>query len=298
MDIKAIPGALTSSPIQNNGNASTPLLIGKQYIGSIIGFDSEGLASVQIGDQVFSMPLPSTYDTQAVVQLRYLGGDPRPSFFLLHAGDSGLAAESVTLSETGKLITQFLDESAAFTSLNAIEAAEISPLMESVNNPELTALELQNALTMSGLFYESHLVNYLQGKRSMDVLKREPQNQSGYNRAQMVAKQLETLENQETEWTGMIWPGQYMRWIVRPDAKGSEADASDDQACSSILEFILPKLGKLRCRVSLQNGKSQVEIESELWKSKDQLEAAIPMLQKSFNELKMRLESVNIKHVG
>jgi|APCry1669193181_1035450.scaffolds.fasta_scaffold69901_2 hypothetical protein len=297
MDIKAIPVVLASSPTQNSGNANTPLLIGKQYIGSIIGFDSEGLASVQIGNQVFSMPLPSTYDAQEVVQLRYLGGDPRPSFLLLQATDSSYEAANVSLSESGKLITQFLEESAAFTSLNAVEIAEISPLMESVNNPELTALELQNALTMSGLFYESHLANFLQGKRSMDVLKREPQNQSGYNRAQMVAKQLETLENQETEWAGMIWPGQYMRWIVHPDTKDSETDSGDDQACSSVLELVLPKLGKLRCLISLQNGKSEIEIESELWKSKDQLEAAIPMLQKSFSALKMRLQSVSIKHV-
>jgi hypothetical protein len=298
MDIKLIPGALNSSPIQDNGNVTTPLLIGKQYVGSIIGFDSEGLASVQIGNQVFSMPLPSAYDAQEVVQLRYLGGEPRPSFLLLPRSDASHEAANVSLSEMGKLITQFLEESAAFTSLNAVEIAEISPLMESVNNPELTALELQNALTMSGLFYESHLINYLRGKRSIETLRREPQNQSGYNRAQMVAKQLETLENQETEWAGMIWPGQYMRWIVRPDVKDSETDSSNDQACSSILELILPNLGKLRCHISLQNGESQIEIESELWKSKDQLEAAIPILKKSFNVLNMRLQSVGIKHVG
>ena len=296
MDIKTIPGALISNPIQNSGSVGTSLLIGKQYAGSIIGFDSEGLASVQIGDQVFSMPLPGTYDAQEVVRLRYLGGDPRPSFLLLRPSDASVAAAHVTLSETGKLISQILEESAVFASLSAIELAEVNPLMESMNNPELTALELQNALTMSGLFYESHIANYLQGKRPMDVLKREPQNRSGYNQAQMVAKQLETLENQETEWTGMIWPGQYMRWIVHPDTQGSELDV--DQPCSSILELILPKLGKLRCRISLQNGKSQIEIESELWKSKDQLEAAIPLIQKSFNALKMNLQSVSVKHVG
>lgn len=84
------------------------------------------------------------------------------------------APQSSSLSPTGRLVAQLLRANAG-TDAAASVISTSQPIVDDAAIPQHIAQSLARVVTESGLFYESHLVEWFQGKRDLDSLLREPQ---------------------------------------------------------------------------------------------------------------------------
>ena len=152
--------------------------------------------------------------------------------------------------------------------------------------------KLHDTISKSGLFYESHVTEWVKGERPLADLMREPQMQqmqqlqrlaqrSGealarlgpggpdLTPAQMVNQQLHTQEQGRVQWNGEAWPGQQMQWEVKREQNqqhGSrqqpEAE-SQEQVWRSGVRFRLPMLGKVGATVTMVGDQVHVQLNTD-----------------------------------
>lgn len=293
---------ITSAELQAlNRNQSTPttrLVVGMQYIGKVLGVDSENITSVEIGDQIFRMKLPVLSEPGQTINLRYLGGDPKPTFMLLQSNPSSLLPSNVLLSQAGKLVLEALSATAQFSGLNQVDGSGMAPLLTSVGSPQMSAIELQNTLRFSGLFYESHIANFIQGKRTIEQLRKELQNQKDIDRLLIISKQLDVLEKQQIQWAGMIWLKQHMKWTISRDDSSSSPELPEKKSCKSILELELPTLGKMVFHIVMNRERINIQIEVASQQSKKVVEVALPKLRNHFESYTNKLDNISVLKNG
>jgi len=276
-------------------SSQMPLKIGVEYLGKIISFDSSGIAEVQIGDQAFGMKLDSHFVAGDIVHFRFIGNKPNPTFLLLSSGANQAGLENVLLSATSLLIAQLQDEAQLQGQLSKVDSLS-PPLLENPQNPQLTAAQLQNAIIMSGLFYESHLANFAKGRWRLNALMKEPQNRPHFNASQVVNKQLDALENQTIRWSGNIWPGQQMDWQITSEQEESSSPSADngERTIVSVIELDLPNLGKVQARLSLRANALSVHLQADQPKTETLLKQEISGLKNTFSANGQELKAMEV----
>ncbi|SNX28339.1 hook-length control protein FliK [Polynucleobacter meluiroseus] len=286
----------TVAPAGIGQSSQASLRVGLEYVGKIISFDPAGIAEVQIGDQVFGMKLGNNFAVGDVLHFRFLGSDPNPTFLLLSAGANQSAFENVILSGTSLLIAQLQDEAQLQGQLSKVESL-LPPMLQNPQNSQLTAAQLQNAIVMSGLFYESHLANFAKGKWPLNALMKEPQNRPNFNASQIVNKQLDALENQTIRWNGNVWPGQLMDWQVAYEQEQSSSLPHDDntnKAIVSVIELDLPQLGKVQARLTLRGNALNVQLKAEKPQTENLFRQEISDLKSTFNANGQELKAMEV----
>jgi hypothetical protein len=148
---------------------------------------------------------------------------------------------------------------------------------------------LHDALSNSGLFYESHQAQWLEGARSTSQLLEEPQNSATTNPLTnvnalslpdgnlstasqintaasaegkiplipphlqpLVQQQINALETQQVLWQGNIWPGQAMQWKIHEQASQTPA-IDNQQQWTTQIHLDLPKLGMVSATLNFKN---------------------------------------------
>ncbi len=161
------------------------------------------------------------------------------------------AAAGVILSRAALLINDIQNASVNQT---LIENTGIAPISEKAASAQTLAHALQQTVRSSGLFYESHLRGWVDGRVALAQLFEEPQakvtepafapaanaqdaatapSQPQPSRAEspvhpqlepLVRQQLETLEQQSIVWRGNLWPGQQAELVISGEPQTAEAD--------------------------------------------------------------------------
>jgi hypothetical protein len=153
------------------------------------------------------------------------------------------------------------------------------------------AQKLSETISKSGLFYESHVTEWVKGERPLADLMREPQmqhmqqlqrlaQQSGealarvgpggadLTAAQMVNQQLHTQEQGRVQWHGEAWPGQPMQWEIKRDERDGqrqpdEQAESQEQIWRSGVRFRLPMLGQVAATVTMIGEQVHVQLHTD-----------------------------------
>lgn len=214
---------------------------------------------------VLKMELGQQAKVGQQLPLQFMHQEPVMTFMLKQA-NVAYTGTTVHLSHTGSLLGQYLGQA---------EAQHLSPRFEAVHaithfpyRPQVLAHDLKQALSQSGVFYESHLQAASQGQYSVQQLRQEPQNQPGFNPANMMFQQLAVLEHHRFSWHGEVWPGQHMQWDVYEQRLPSEYEhaaqpTEDATIIGSELSIDFPNLGKVKAKISLINGHMRIHFESE-----------------------------------
>ena len=135
--------------------------------------------------------------------------------------------------------------------------------------------------------------------RQMAVLAGTPgsaatsQNLVASHLAPLVGQQLQTLAQQQLQWSGALWPGQWLEWKLRrgtDEAPGEGDDGAKQTAAEAIhwdstLRLQLPHLGAVEARLRLQG--------QRLWLDLDGDQAAT--LQAAYGELHQALQALGLK---
>ncbi|MCM1129984.1 MAG: flagellar hook-length control protein FliK [Oxalobacter formigenes] len=158
------------------------LAIGRPVAAEVVSQTDNGAAMVRVADTVVQMDLPQGAKTGEKITLTLLAKEPRLTFLF----EREPAAHSM-VSNTGRLIDSIL-RSVSQQEVNMpatltgraplFPTPAASPAAAFLSRPGLAAtLEaaLTNLFDTSGLFYESHLAQWVAGERPQEALMAEPQ---------------------------------------------------------------------------------------------------------------------------
>jgi hypothetical protein len=172
--------ALTKQPLPGGAVESAPkappLELGQKFQGVVQTQVSPGLFQVRIANQLIQMQLPPSIRSGHTVSLQVVALQPRLTLALANS------AQPLATSEQLGSVARLLSSMSQLPPQKAyVRALQNAPLWETPQPPAAKQLAgvLHEALSNSGLFYESHQVQWLQGTRNIFQLLREPQNQTG-----------------------------------------------------------------------------------------------------------------------
>jgi hypothetical protein len=285
-------------------------------------------ATTSASAAALSASLASTANAGSAAPQRSLGASLLAQAPLTPAADlPALAPDTLapTLSPAARSIASALAGTWSAPGVPATILGKLPLVAAGAPDPERLQQGLKEALGKSGLFYESHVAEWAEGKRPLLDLMREPQNQRAQaqqqaagpqtseslaraafaspdlSAAQMINQQLHAHEQQRVQWLGQAWPGQPIQWDVqREEQRGNKNQSGDgdgdeaEQVWRSGVRFRLPLLGKVSAAVTLVGGQVHIQVQTGSGDSADTLRAWAGQLQQAMAAAGSPLASLTI----
>lgn len=151
---------------------------GQKFQGAVQAQVAQGVFKVRIADQVIQMQLPSSIKSGDTIVLQVVSTTPR-LVFSMSASTNPLSTPE-ELSSTSRLLSALSQQQPEKGFVNATQKTPLWPTVQAPDSKQVAGA-LREALTQSGLFYESHQAQWIQGGRSTEQLLQEPQNQMPQN---------------------------------------------------------------------------------------------------------------------
>ena len=146
---------------------------GANVSAQVLGQLSNGQSIVRIAGELLAMELPAGSQVGDTLPMTFMGSEPRPTFTLSRQTVSGAP---VSLSQLGRLLGQITQGAEAETPAQVNQLPRLDRLSESPPlDTAALAVRLREALSKSGIFYESHVAQWTEGKRPLAELLQEPQ---------------------------------------------------------------------------------------------------------------------------
>ena len=279
------------------------LAVGKSFQAIVASMMQDGKATVQFpaippqaqGPQV-QMQLPTNFNVGDKISLKLIKPPPELTFEL---GSEQIPSptENISLSSGAKLLTQILQsvetndpQANHIQSNQALLPAPPADMKQMAN--ELPT-HLHQAVQFSGVFYESHLKEWVNGSRSLEQVKQEPQNQLpkstgeehvGQAQAQLIPAQLNAQENRQLIWRGELIPGQAFEWQIKDDTpkQSPQNTPPEEKTWLTSVKFNLPNLGQVHAVIQLVGNHAGFRITTQspesanlLLKNKEQLDLSL-----------------------
>lgn len=227
----------------------------------------------------------------------------------------GLAPDGreATLSPGARVITSVLATAMA-TPNPPTQVHGAAPLLarppDQAATPALAG-ELKHAIDSSGLFYESHLREWSEGKRPLADLAREPQMQKVLDNvppragagaaidgptAQFINLQLSSHEQSRVAWQGELFPGQPMHWEISKDAPERQRQDGPEvpTAWRSAVRFRFAHLGEVNAQIVMVGDQLHLQVRAASVESGTALQAHAPRLSTALEAAGSPLASLNI----
>lgn len=249
---------------------NTTFVAGKEYVAEVLSCSKDQVVTMRVANMVMEGNFKRPFLPGQTLLLKCVSAQALPLFELAQVGLQGSLLDDVVLSKTGTLIEAYLKNVESISEDHRLVAIN-SSLINSPLDPVMMAGELERSVMLSGLFYESHQASYSLGRKTLEQLMLEPQNQLGFNASEMIAKQLHTFEQSSFKWLGLAWPGQIMQWAVsflpqhcqqqEQDPSTPTTPFSAEPEIASRLELELPNLKKIVANISWSAEALGIELE-------------------------------------
>jgi hypothetical protein len=225
-----------------------------------------------------------------------------------------------TLSNTARVLTTVLTAAQGGQMAQLALVGKTALFGNSLPATDELAQKLQDTISKSGLFYESHVTEWVKGERSLPELMREPQmqrmaqggeqaaraaaNGPDLTAAQMINQQLHTHEQGRVQWQGEAWPGQPMQWDVRREQRekdqrdGGAGDDTPEQIWRSGVRFRFPLLGEVSASVTLIGGQVHIQVQTGSDGTADTLRIHAGRLERAMEAAGAPLSSLLITQDG
>jgi hypothetical protein len=149
--------------------------IGKPLPAEVLALLDDGTQLVRIADAQARMALPVGTKVGDTMNMVMVAKEPRPTFLVVPPDESAPSS----LSPAGRLIANLLQSTPQDKALPIQpKTPVIAAAQPAVPLPSQAMAEaMQHSVEYSGVFYESHLHQWLDGSRPLEELQREPQAQ-------------------------------------------------------------------------------------------------------------------------
>lgn len=148
---------------------------GQELQGSVQSKISEGLFKVQVAGQTIQMRLPGNIQSGDALNLRVVSTNPRLTFSI--SASLNPLSSSEQIGASARMLSNLTDRPLERPTIQQIAHNVVWQTAGQVPDVKQLAGELRQALSISGLFYESHQAQWVRGERSTMQLLVEPQNQ-------------------------------------------------------------------------------------------------------------------------
>ncbi|MEO8419107.1 MAG: flagellar hook-length control protein FliK [Methylophilaceae bacterium] len=174
--IPAASVAAIGDPREEQAHQTQQFIVGQQYQAQVISRLRDNSFMVDIGGVTANAMFAAAAKPGQTLTLTFVGATPKPSFAITLPADTGSGVKT-HLSPSAVLINQYWDIAQQKGAPPAFQTAAVIA-QSPYTAPAAMAANLKASLVQSGLFYESHLVNFFLGKQSSASLLSEPQNQA------------------------------------------------------------------------------------------------------------------------
>lgn len=277
----------TGDPRTEAFQRSLATMLGSKVPVTVLSRLGDGSFMVRVADTAVRMALPSGTQPGATLPMKVLAASPQPTFQLgnttlqaspLLPGAGAASAASLAsalagagaadLSPGARLLAQVLQGATG----QGTAVAGTTPLLPpGPPDPAQLAARLQGAISKSGLFYESHVAEWSEGKRALAELMTEPQAHKPAGTpptdpalARLIDMQLASHEQGQVAWQGQLAAGQPFEWKVAREAgqdDGGRDAAQQETAWHSDLRLRFAGLGEVQARVSLRGGQVRIDLQ-------------------------------------
>ncbi len=307
--VESVP-AIGRGPLQRF--AHIPL--GTALCAEVKGKLRNGAYLVDVAGAEVRMALPGNPREGDRLRLCLVARSPQVTFLLT----APRPAEVSCLSATGQALARILGLARGGELLASLPGAE--PILPNVTtDPVDISRCLQNRFVTSGLFYEAHVAEWVNGARALEDLAREPQQRLGaesppnsncneysenvaLDLARLVNLQLEALEQGRIIWRGELWPGLPLQWevskqTVNSDCGGNrQADVPPQLTWKTVLDLELPALGSVTAHLQLTGDRLQIRIATAESESASKLADGSPELLCSLSACGLAAPSIEVSH--
>lgn len=293
----------TADPRTEAFERALSTMLGSKVPVSVLSRLNDGSFMVRVADMQVRMALPAGTQPGAELSMKVLAASPQPTFQLgdatlhgtpvpLSANAASLAAavaaatspatspfmqaggqhEGADLSPAARLLAQVLQgANGAPASASVTGTTPLVP--QGVPDPAQLAAQLKQAIAKSGLFYESHVAEWAEGKRPLSELMGEPQAQKAPGTpptdpalARMINMQLAGQEQGQVNWQGQLAPGQAFEWkVTREEDKGSRGrgEPGQEPGWQSGLRLRFARLGEVKASITLRGKHVQIDLQAD-----------------------------------
>ena len=148
-----------------------PLEPGQKVQAEILAQLPDNRYLTRVAKELLVMDLPMPLQSGQTLELTFISREPAPLFALSRSANSGTP---VNISDTGRQLGALTREATSFN--GEISLPRISRLMDGPpTDAGILADRLRSAVSRSGVFYESHQAQWLNGQRTLAELMEEPQ---------------------------------------------------------------------------------------------------------------------------
>ncbi|OGT01276.1 MAG: hypothetical protein A2Z65_07130 [Gallionellales bacterium RIFCSPLOWO2_02_58_13] len=149
--------------------------VGQQLQGTVQAKVSEGLFKVQLAGQTIQMRLPGNIQSGDTLNLRVVSTNPRLTFSISASLNPISTPEQI--GSSARMLSSLADRPLERPTIQQIARNIVWQSAGQAPDSKQLAGALRQALSNSGLFYESHQAQWVRGERSTLQLLVEPQNQ-------------------------------------------------------------------------------------------------------------------------
>ena len=286
VSLETLLGAATGGP-EAKARLTASLQAFGAVSGTVVESGPDNQATIDIGGVPVKLKLGRTYapgETVVIALARHTGG--------------AQAGTDAQISRAGELIASLLAGDGAATETQStaatLKAQQALALSTSPQDVPALAARLEQAIRSSGLFYESHLAAWADGRLSLSDIRREPQSRIGATGtsakaaagaaasavaagtlslqdlppeiADLVRQQLDALEHGAVRWRGSPWDGQQADLVIEDEAQGDarpgaqHGQPGQPQGWRMRLKLDLPALGMVDALVQLKGKQVSVQL--------------------------------------
>lgn len=164
---------ITATP--EKGAASANFELGQKLQGAVQAQVAPNVFQVRVANQMLQMNLPAFVKSGDTIQLQVTSLLPRLTFTL--APSSNPLSTPDSLSAASRLLSSLSQQPLERSYVRPIQSSPLWTGEQALPDTTQLANKLHDALSHSGLFYESHQAQWIAGTRPTTQLLLEPQNQ-------------------------------------------------------------------------------------------------------------------------
>ena len=166
---------ITATPDKGVPNAGKQFEPGQKVQATVQEQVAPNVFNVRVATQLLQMQLPAFIRSGDIITLQVASLQPRLTFTL--AASSNPVSTPESLSSTSRLLSSLSQQPLERSYVRPIQSSPLWTGEQALPDTTQLANKLHDALSHSGLFYESHQAQWVAGTRPTTQLLLEPQNQ-------------------------------------------------------------------------------------------------------------------------
>lgn len=198
---------IAAAPDKSPTNSAKPFELGQRLQATVQAQVAPNTFNVRVADQLLQMQLPAFIRPGDVITLQVASLQPRLTFTL--AASSNPVSTPESLSATSRLLSSLSQQPLERSYVRPIQSAPLWTGAQALPDTTQLAGKLHDALSHSGLFYESHQAQWIAGTRPTTQLLLEPQNQIPQTQQTLQSRQTQNVQSRNTEAANN--PSQYVQ---------------------------------------------------------------------------------------